>query len=71
MPMTSRVVTVESAELHVEERGEGDPLLLLHGMMGTGADWKHAFDMEALASEFRVIAPDARGHGRSTILRAR
>jgi pimeloyl-ACP methyl ester carboxylesterase len=66
MAVTSRVVTAESAQLHVEERGEGEPLLLLHGMMGTGADWKYVFDLDALASEFRVIAPDARGHGRST-----
>jgi pimeloyl-ACP methyl ester carboxylesterase len=66
MTPKSRIVTVEGAELHVEDRGSGEPLLLLHGMMGTGGDWKHVFDMDALAARFRVIAPDARGHGRST-----
>jgi pimeloyl-ACP methyl ester carboxylesterase len=67
MRATSRTVRVDDgAELHVEERGSGEPLVLLHGMMGTCGDWKHAFDLDALASRFRVIAPDARGHGRST-----
>lgn len=67
MQATDRTVRVDDgAELHVVERGEGEPLLLLHGMTGTGADWKHVFDLDALASRFRVIAPDARGHGRST-----
>ncbi|HEX8791150.1 MAG TPA: alpha/beta fold hydrolase [Polyangiaceae bacterium] len=67
MQATARIVKLEDgAELHVEERGAGEPLLLLHGMMGTGDDWKHVFDRDALASEFHVIAPDARGHGRST-----
>jgi pimeloyl-ACP methyl ester carboxylesterase len=62
----SRTVTVEGAELHVEERGSGEPLLLLHGGAGSSGDWKHVFDLDALAARFRVIAPDARGHGRST-----
>jgi pimeloyl-ACP methyl ester carboxylesterase len=66
MQPMSRVVTVEGAELHVEERGSGEPLLLLHGGTGTSGDWKHVFDLDALAARFRVIAPDARGHGRST-----
>ncbi len=66
MQVPFRVVTVGAAELHVEERGSGEPLLLLHGMTGTGPDWRHVFDLDALASRFRVITPDARGHGRST-----
>ena len=66
MEPMSRTVTVEGAELHVEERGSGEPLLLLHGGAGSSGDWKHVFDLDALAARFRVIAPDARGHGRST-----
>jgi pimeloyl-ACP methyl ester carboxylesterase len=67
MQATSRAVRVEDgAELHLEERGNGEPLLLLHGMMGTSGDWKHLFDLDALGARFRIIAPDARGHGRST-----
>jgi pimeloyl-ACP methyl ester carboxylesterase len=61
-----RTVNVDRAALFVEERGTGKPLLLLHGMTGTGADWKRLFDLDQLARQFRVIIPDARGHGRST-----
>jgi pimeloyl-ACP methyl ester carboxylesterase len=39
----------------------------LHGLTGTSADWRHVFDLDALATRFRVILPDARGHGRSTL----
>jgi pimeloyl-ACP methyl ester carboxylesterase len=66
MATSKQTLTVEGAELHVEERGSGDPLLLLHGGTGTGSDWKHVFDLDGLAQRWRVITPDARGHGRST-----
>lgn len=59
-------VPVNDIQMHYEERGNGEPLVLLHGFTGTGADWVHLFDLDALAREYRVIAPDARGHGRST-----
>jgi pimeloyl-ACP methyl ester carboxylesterase len=53
-------------EMYVETRGAGEPLLLLHGFTGGGGDWKHVFDLDALARRHRLIVPDARGHGRST-----
>jgi magnesium chelatase accessory protein len=48
---------------HVETRGEGPPLLLLHG---TGAS-ANSFDglAERLARHFRVAVPDLPGHARS------
>jgi len=58
-------VHVEGADLHVEVRGEGPPLLLLHGLTGTGRDWQHVVDLEELSRERRLVVPDARGHGRS------
>ena len=65
--MTHRVMIAHpEAALHVEELGSGPPLLLLHGFAGTSADWRHVFDLDALAETHRLIAPDARGHGRST-----
>jgi pimeloyl-ACP methyl ester carboxylesterase len=62
---SQRRITAGDAELYVEERGSGEPLLLLHGLMGTLADWEHVFELDALAEKHRVILPDARGHGRS------
>jgi pimeloyl-ACP methyl ester carboxylesterase len=51
--------------LHYEDRGAGDPLLLLHGGTGIGADWQLVFT-GGDPDGFRVIVPDLRGHGRST-----
>jgi pimeloyl-ACP methyl ester carboxylesterase len=46
------------------ERGSGPPLLLLHGGLASGEVWEPV--ASRLAREFRVIAPDSRGHGHST-----
>ncbi len=58
--------TIDGCEIFFEEKGEGEPLLLLHGGLGCGRDWRHVFDLDALAKQYRLIGPDARGHGRST-----
>jgi aminoglycoside 6'-N-acetyltransferase I len=42
------------ADIYVEERGTGEPLVLLHGMTGTSGDWRHVFDLDKLARSFRV-----------------
>ncbi|MBI3507269.1 MAG: alpha/beta hydrolase [Proteobacteria bacterium] len=61
----SGTIAVNGFEMYVEERGDGPPLLFLHGGTGIGADWKHVFtDGDPVG--FRVIVPDLRGHGRST-----
>jgi pimeloyl-ACP methyl ester carboxylesterase len=44
--------------------GQGEPLVLLHGYTGANNDWAFCFD--ELASQYRLIIPDLRGHGRST-----
>ena len=56
---------IDENEIYFEERGSGPSLLLLHGLTGTSGDWQHVFDLDSLAASYRVIAPDARGHGRS------
>jgi pimeloyl-ACP methyl ester carboxylesterase len=59
------LIDISGFEMYVEERGEGQPLLLLHGGTGIGADWSLVFTAGDPAG-FRVIVPDLRGHGRST-----
>ena len=59
------IIGVNGFQMYVEERGEGEPLLLLHGGTGIGADWNLVFTAGDPAG-FRVIVPDLRGHGRST-----
>ncbi len=53
----------EGRWLHYLERGRGEPLLLIHGLGSTGADW--AFQVPALERRFRVIVPDLPGCGHS------
>ncbi|KRT64323.1 MAG: alpha/beta hydrolase fold protein [Chloroflexi bacterium CSP1-4] len=47
-----------------ERRGEGPPLVLLHGFVGDSREWRRQID--ALSDEFTVVAWDAPGSGRSS-----
>lgn len=60
-----RFVQVNDTELYCEVRGNGEPLVLLHGFTGSGRDWKHVFDLDLIARDRRVVTVDLRGHGRS------
>jgi pimeloyl-ACP methyl ester carboxylesterase len=51
-------------DIHYEAMGAGEPLLLLHGLGSRAEDWE--LQLPAFAPHFRVIAPDLRGHGRTT-----
>jgi pimeloyl-ACP methyl ester carboxylesterase len=50
--------------LHVHDSGRGHPVLLLHGVGCSADDWIGA--ARQFRGKFRVIRPDARGHGRSS-----
>lgn len=58
------VIPINGFDMCVEVRGNGEPLVLLHGGMGIGADWRLVFPTDP--DGYRVIVPDLRGHGRST-----
>jgi pimeloyl-ACP methyl ester carboxylesterase len=58
--------TINGAELYYEVHGSGSPLVLLHGFSGSSADWAGA--IAEWRTEFQLIVPDLRGHGRSGIL---
>lgn len=58
-----QVLPVDGSELTYEVRGEGPPVLLIHGIAGRIEVWSDI--QEALATTHRVIAYDLRGHGRS------
>lgn len=47
------------------EGERGAFLMLQHGLFGSHQDWYGAGYVEELAKEFRLVIPDARGHGRS------
>jgi pimeloyl-ACP methyl ester carboxylesterase len=55
---------VNDIEMYYEIRGEGEPLVLLHGGGGIGANWDLIFKVPP--KEYRLVIPDLRGHGRTT-----
>lgn len=58
------VPSYDGGELHVVERGSGQPLVLLHGITLACEVW--AYQLRDLSDRFRVVACDLRGHGSST-----
>lgn len=50
-------------QLYYREKGQGEPLLLLHGNGENGGYFVH--QMEAFAAHYHVYALDTRGHGQS------
>src|SRR5215211_3985816 len=58
-------IMLPDATLHYEEAGSGDPLLLLHGGLGT-ALLHYRREIPFFAERYRVIAPDMRGYGGSS-----
>ena len=51
------------AKLHYREYGAGDPVVILHGLYGSSANWGSV--ARALAGRHRTILPDLRNHGDS------
>jgi len=49
--------------LHFRARGEGSPLIVLHGFLGSLENWQVM--SKRLAANFTVYLPDLRNHGRS------
>lgn len=56
--------TTTGVNIYYEEKGEGRPLVMLHGWAGSGRIWRF---QEELADSFRLVIPDLRGHGRSAV----
>ncbi|HEX4863861.1 MAG TPA: alpha/beta fold hydrolase, partial [Acidimicrobiales bacterium] len=57
------IVSTDGGTIHLIERGDGRPLLLIHGITLQAGVWAPQFHL--LADRYRVIAMDVRGHGRS------
>lgn len=57
-------LTVNGYGIHFADEGHGFPVLLIHGLAGDHSAW--AQQISVWRSEFRIIAPDTRGAGRST-----
>ena len=51
--------------IHYEIDGSGPPLLMHHGLTGSGQRWRDTGYVAALRDRFTLLLPDVRGHGRS------
>ena len=58
-----RRARVDGVQLHYVIGGTGDPVVLLHGWLGTWYTWRKV--MPLLAQHHTVIVPDVRGYGDS------
>jgi pimeloyl-ACP methyl ester carboxylesterase len=60
-----RIIEVNGVSLHVEDYGNGTPVLLLHGWPDSAYVWRNQIPF-LTGRGFRVIAPDLRGFGQSS-----
>lgn len=56
-------LAVEDGQLWYDVRGEGRPMVFLHGAWMSGDAWSAQYDR--FAGDYRVVRLDLRGHGRS------
>lgn len=56
---------MRNCHYHVEETGQGEPLLLLHGFTGSTRSWDGVAPQ--LAQRYRVIRVDLPGHGKTEV----
>jgi pimeloyl-ACP methyl ester carboxylesterase len=56
-------IRVNEIEIAYVEHGQGEPLLLIHGGMISGAEFQP--QIAPFSARYRVIVPDVRGHGAS------
>jgi 3-oxoadipate enol-lactonase len=61
--MTTFKLKCKARSLYYRVRGQGENLLLIHGLGSSGVDWE--FQVRALERHFRVIVPDLPGSGYS------
>ncbi|CAN5688940.1 alpha/beta fold hydrolase [soil metagenome] len=58
-----RYLELHGERVAYQDAGDGEALLLIHGMAGSSATWRGVIPQ--LSKNFRVIAPDLLGHGES------
>jgi pimeloyl-ACP methyl ester carboxylesterase len=61
---TQRIIEANGIRLNIAEQGEGPLVLLAHGFPESWYSWRHQIGTLA-AADFRVVAPDMRGYGKS------
>ena len=57
-------LSINGSYIHYQRSGSGPPLVLVHGLMGSLADWQERV-VPLLTHQFSVLTFDLRGHGQS------
>ncbi len=57
------IANINGVNLNYEIAGQGETVVVLHGMTGSTQDW--ANQIRVLSPNYRVVALDMRGHGKS------
>jgi pimeloyl-ACP methyl ester carboxylesterase len=60
-----RFFNSNGVKIRYTEQGAGEPIILIHGMGGSIETWIDSGVLPNLARDYRVIAFDVRGHGKS------
>ena len=65
---TGYFTSFDNTKIYYEVKGNGKPVLLIHGFTGTCNDWKNKMLHDSLVSNgFKVVIADLRGNGKSDI----
>lgn len=59
----AKIDVAPGVQMHYEDRGQGQPIVFVHGWGGSGDVWD--YQVLDLADRYRVITVDLRGHGNS------
>lgn len=62
-PATAFIQTTNQMRLHFYTEGQGDPVIILHGLLGSSDNWRMVSGK--LAAHYQVLSADLRNHGRS------
>lgn len=57
-------IQLNDISMYVAQYGKGEPIIFLHGGMGSANSW--ADQVPVFAKNYRVITPDSRGQGRTS-----
>ena len=58
------IIKVSNIEMYYEIHGEGEPLLLIHGLGSSSRDWE--YQIPQFSKLYKVITIDLRGHGKTS-----
>ena len=59
-----KYIKVGDISMYVEQHGKGEPIIFLHGGMGSANSW--AYQVPVFSKNYRVITLDSRGQGRTS-----